>query len=159
MGAWVRGAACAAALLAVVFLAWAPARAGFEGPIDARGVRALLDGARGRVVVLNFWASWCAPCRKEIPDFIALRGEFAQADVLIVGVSLDFDPGAARAYAEEAGITYPVWAGADDVYDAFGVDAIPRTMIWDRQGNLAVDHVGILPPEVMRGEVGRLVGG
>ena len=118
-----------------------------------------MDGARGRVVVLNFWASWCAPCRTEIPDFIALRGELAPADMLLVGVSLDFDPGAARAYAEKAGITYPVWVGTDDVYEVFGVEAIPRTMIWDRRGNLAVDHVGILPPEVLRGEIERLVGG
>ena len=154
----MRAVVCAAALVAVVFCAWVPAGAGFEGPIDAQGVRELVDDARGRVVVLNFWASWCAPCRTEIPDFIALHGEISQSDMLLVGVSLDFDPGAARAYAEEAGMTYPVWAGADDVFDAFEVDAIPRTMIWDRRGNLAVDHVGIMPPEVLRGEIGRLVG-
>lgn len=145
-------------VLAVLFvLACASARADYLGPVDAAGVRDMVSEARGRVVVVNFWASWCAPCRAEMPLLLALRDAYSEDDLLLVGVSVDFDAQAARAYAEEAGLDFPVYVAHEDVFEAFSVDAIPKTMIWDRQGNLAMDQVGLLPPDALHETVGALV--
>lgn len=133
-------------------------RAEYLGPVDAGGVRDMVAQARGSVVVVNFWASWCAPCRAEIPHLVSLREAFDEADMLLLGISVDFEPDAAKAYAEEAGMTYPVYIGNEDILDAFEVGAIPKTMIWDREGNLAVDHLGLLPPAVLHDAVKELVG-
>ena len=93
----------------------------------------------GRVVVLNFWATWCAPCRVEIPRLITLAEAFDTADVLVVGVSIDEEGRAVVApYAEEMGIPYPLIADPDHTMaEAYGGHyAVPTTFIVDQDGTM-----------------------
>lgn len=94
-----------------------------------------LDGLAGQVVVVNFWGSWCAPCRDEAPDFQAIYEDFADRGVVIVGVNwLDVD-GDALEFLDEFGITYPNAPDiAERVANAYNIDGAPETFIIGRDG-------------------------
>ncbi len=103
----------------------------------------MLDGGefrmaeqRGKVVLINFWATWCAPCRIEIPDLIELQSEYGTDKLMVVGISLDHDgPETVRRFADEVGFNYPILLDEGDVAMQFGgVYALPTTVVVDREG-------------------------
>src|ERR687893_1260268 len=95
------------------------------------------DDLEGRVVVLNFWASWCDPCRREMPIFERIAREYEPRGVSIVGVAWHDDPGAGRAFVREYGITYPiVREKGDALATQLGVNGLPQTFFLDRTGAL-----------------------
>jgi len=103
---------------------------------------------RGRVVVVNFWASWCTPCREEMPVFIRLQARLGQGGLQFVGVAID-EPVKAGAFARELGVNYPTLLGAGEGLSwsrALGNQAgvLPYTVIFDRQGTLVARHAGAL---------------
>lgn len=109
---------------------------------------------KGKVVVLNFWATWCPPCRKEIPDFIALQKEYGNRGLVFVGVALD-DEGVSvvKPFAKEAGINYPLVIGDETVVKAYeGVEIYPTTYVIDRNGTIVSRHLGSLTKAEMEQE-------
>ena len=104
-----------------------------------------LSEHRGKVVVLNFWATWCPPCRMEIPGFIDLQDEYGD-DVVFVGLALDQDDDSAvREYADEKGINYPVIPGAHAVARSYGgIASLPTTFVVDPRGEIRFKHEGLL---------------
>src|SRR5262249_17467548 len=114
---------------------------------DADGIRHPLSEWKGRPLLINFWATWCAPCRREIPLLKMLRRERAADGVEIVGIAVDFRD-AVQHYAGEIGIDYPVLVGEQDGLDAiaaFGMDAVfPFTVFADRQGRIVTLKIGEL---------------
>jgi thiol-disulfide isomerase/thioredoxin len=82
------------------------------GCVDLAGKAQALRQWQGKVLVLNFWAPWCPPCREEIPDFIRLQERHGQAGLQFVGVALD-DPDKVAAFVDETGINYPILLGGD----------------------------------------------
>ena len=104
-----------------------------------------LSEQRGKVVVINFWATWCPPCRMEIPGFIDLQQEYGD-DVVFVGVALDQDGSdSVRPYAAEKGINYPVLPNGFSAARAFGgIASLPTTYIIDRHGEIRFKHEGLL---------------
>lgn len=95
------------------------------------------DDLEGQVVVLNFWASWCDPCRREMPIFERVAREYELRDVSIVGVAWHDDPEAARAFARKYGITYPIVRDKDGALGTqLGVNGLPQTFFLDRTGAL-----------------------
>jgi len=91
---------------------------------------------RGKVVVLDFWATWCPPCKREIPDFIDLQKEYGSRGVQIVGIALD-EPEKVRAFAQQNGMNYPVLLGSDEVTMRYGgIEGIPTTFIIDKSGRI-----------------------
>jgi thiol-disulfide isomerase/thioredoxin len=100
-----------------------------------------------KVVILDFWATWCGPCRMEIPGFIELQKQYADKGLVVVGVSLDQDGASAvKPFIEKMGINYPIVLGDETVVSAFGgVEGIPTTFIIDRKGQIVRKHVGYAP--------------
>lgn len=108
---------------------------------------------KGQVLVVNFWATWCPPCRKEIPEFVALSEKFQDKGVQFVGISID-DADKVRAFRREEKVSYPLLIGTletMDFADHFGNRAkgLPFTVILDREGRLHHVKLGTLPgPEL-----------
>lgn len=105
-----------------------------------------LNAYKGKVIVLNFWATWCGPCRREIPDFIQLQDEYGASGLQIVGVALD-EQGASivKPFADKFKINYPVVVDAkSEVAAMYGqMNAIPVTIIVDRTGKIRSRQVGM----------------
>ena len=113
---------------------------------DLEGKPQPLRQWRGRVLVLNFWAPWCLPCREEIPDFIKLQEKYRDRGLMFIGVALD-DSAKVRVSADEMGINYTILLGEMDAADMAGkigneVGGIPFTVVIDRSGKIVASKVG-----------------
>jgi cytochrome c biogenesis protein CcmG/thiol:disulfide interchange protein DsbE len=118
---------------------------------------ALLDGSqvalrdlRGQVVVLNFWASWCDPCRREAPELQQVWEQYQDRGVAFLGVTFQDARGASQAFIERFGLTYP--NGVDErgrISQAYGVVAVPETFVIDRDGKIAFVHIGEVRAETI----------
>ena len=116
---------------------------------DLQGHRQALSQWRGQVVVLNFWASWCAPCREEMPDFDALRTQYRPNGVEFVGIAID-NPASVAQFLQQRPVDYPILIGegaAHSLARQLGnpSGALPYTIVLDRDGSIALKHLGRLP--------------
>ncbi len=110
-------------------------RLGAEGDLE-------LASYRGKAVVLNFWASWCAPCKQETPELQAASRRWAGKDVVVLGIDAQDFSGDARRFMRRYGVSYPVVRdGAGKVVGRYGVDGFPETFFVDRKGKIVGDHV------------------
>lgn len=110
---------------------------------------------QGKVVLLNFWATWCGPCKAEIPGFVELQAQYKDK-LTIIGYSVDDTPELAKKYAEEYKINYPILLGEgkEDVQDAYGpIWGIPASFIISKDGLVCRKHMGIAPKAVFEKEV------
>ncbi len=104
-----------------------------------------LADKKGEVVLLNVWATWCKPCRQEIPALDSLHREFAARGLLVAGVSIDVIDDTARiaGFARELGASYALWLDPDDrVSNTFRAIGVPSTFLIDREGVLRWQHMG-----------------
>lgn len=113
---------------------------------DLAGKVVTADQFKGKVVVVDFWATWCGPCREEIPGYIKLQEKYGKDGLVIVGVSLDRrGPEAVRKFAEREGMNYIVVMGDAATVEAFGgFDAIPTTFLIDRDGQIRDRKTGAM---------------
>src|SRR5262249_16842731 len=110
--------------------------------VDGRAIA--LGDLRGKVVLVNFWATWCPPCREEIPDLVALQAKYKD-QLQILGISEDASPEAVRPFAVANRINYPVIMESAEIERLFpAVNALPTTFLVDRQGRLVQKHIGML---------------
>jgi thiol-disulfide isomerase/thioredoxin len=125
--------------------------------LDGRAISSA--GWRGKVVIVNFWATWCPPCRAEIPDLIALQTKYKD-HLQIIGISDDDDPPeAVKKWAVEHNINYPIVMNTPELRKAFtGVSALPTSFIVDRQSRIAMRHVGMLTASTTEAETRSLAG-
>ena len=113
-----------------------------------------LDDYRGQVVVLNFWASWCEPCRDESPLLQRWHERLAKQDATVLGVDAFDGIGRARAFIDKYGLTYPMLRdGAGDTRERFGILGFPETFVIDREGRIAAFARGPVGDAFMRENV------
>lgn len=112
---------------------------------DIAGKTVTSEDFKGKVVVVDFWATWCPPCREEIPGYIALQKQYGPEGLVVIGISLDQQgPDVVKAFAAKFGINYPLVMGDEKVVAAFGgVEGIPTTFLIDRHGQIRDRKVGM----------------
>ena len=136
-----------------------PAQLGDLVMQDLDGRSIAMSDLRGKVTLVNFWATWCGPCRQEIPDLIRLQDQYPD-QLQIIGVSLDESgPATVRAFAEEFQMNYPVVMTTAEIAQRFPrVFALPTTFVIDPVGQVAQTHVGLVHPAIMEQETRILAG-
>ena len=114
---------------------------------------------KGKVRVINFWATWCPPCKKEIPDFIELQKTYGPKGLVIIGIAMDKQGASVVApFAKEWGMNYPVLIGGSEVSKAYGnVMSYPTTFLVERDGNVVKKYVGFQEKAVFEKEIKALL--
>lgn len=125
---------------------------------STEGQEIKLSDYKGKIIVLDFWATWCPPCRKGIPDLISIQKEYPE-DVVILGISLDTQTKAdVVPFMKKIGINYPVVYGNMEVTQLYGgVDAIPTSFIIDQKGNIVAQHVGLVAKSEYTNKIKKLL--
>jgi peroxiredoxin len=151
------------ALAALSLSAVAPVRAETVPPAqapawklkDVDGNPVSLAQFKGKVVILDFWATWCPPCRTEIPGYIALQKKYAADGLVVVGISVDTDgPGPVKKFMKDFGFNYIVVMADDDIQNAYGpIQGYPTTFIIDRDGLIRDKKLGRKPAADFEKEV------
>ncbi len=126
---------------------------------DVNGKPFALSDYKGKVVLLDFWATWCPPCRKEIPGFIELYNRYQSRGLVVIGVSMDESAADVKKFAKKIKMNYPIVMGAgreDDLKPAFGELPLPTSLIISRDGRLCAKHDGFMPKEDYEREISAL---
>ncbi len=110
---------------------------------DLDGRQIALADYRGRVVLLNFWATWCEPCRKEIPEFIGFQKNYSPGGFQVLGISMDDDAKPIAKFRNEFHVNYPILMGNAAVGESYGgVLGLPITFLIGRDGRIYAKHIG-----------------
>lgn len=135
-----------------------PANLDFTLP-DLEGKQVKLSDFKGKVILLNFWATWCGPCKAEIPGFVELQAKHKN-DLVVIGFSVDDPVDKAQAFASEYKINYPVvlGLGRDEVQEAYGpIWGIPASFLISRDARVCRRHMGIAPKALFDKEITALL--
>ena len=127
---------------------------------DQEGNDVSFESLKGKVVLLNFWATWCGPCKIEIPWFVEFAERYADDGLVVLGLSVDDTVDKIQAFADEYDVSYPmlVGLGRDDFQEAYGpIWGIPMTFFIDREGTLCRTHAGIATREEFEKDIADLL--
>lgn len=124
------------------------------------GGKVRLSDYKGKVILVNFWATWCAPCRKEIPWLVELHDEYREHGLVVLGVSIDESVPLVKPFVEQLQVSYPVLIGKDreDVQEAFGpLLGLPTSVLVTRNGTICTRHAGIASKAQLDREINALL--
>lgn len=125
---------------------------------DMNGEPVKLADFKGKVILLNFWATWCGPCEQEIPAFVEMYDRYKDRGFVILGVSIDDPPEALRAYAKSHHMQYPVLQMQSDIEDAYGpIFGVPTSFFIARDGSICKRHLGPATREQVERELEALL--
>jgi cytochrome c biogenesis protein CcmG/thiol:disulfide interchange protein DsbE len=125
---------------------------------DLAGNRLHLSDYRGHVVLLDFWATWCDPCKREIPHFVEMQNRYGPRGLQVIGISMDDDDKLAREFQEQFKMNYPVAMGSAELASQYGgILGLPITYLIDREGRIAARHIGATEAPVFEAEIKKLL--
>jgi cytochrome c biogenesis protein CcmG, thiol:disulfide interchange protein DsbE len=125
---------------------------------DIDGRKLNLSDFRGKVVLLDFWATWCTPCRAEIPHFVEMQSKYGPQGFQVIGISMDDDAKPVREFYQQYKMNYPVAVGDDKLADQFGgVMGLPVNLLIDQEGRIHSKHLGATDVSVFDEEVAALL--
>lgn len=131
----------------------------FALPSAQDGKTVSLDDHRGKVILINFWATWCGPCRMEVPSLVKLQEQYASKGFTVIGVSMD--EGGAKAvdrFIKKNGINYPVVMGDSKIARDFGgVAGIPYSFLVDRSGTIVTAYPGLVEGDQIEADLKKLL--
>lgn len=121
---------------------------------DANGVKVQLSQYNGRVVLLDFWATWCHGCKTEIPWYMEFEDKYKNRGLAVIGVSMDADGWkSVKPFMAEEKMNYPVVIGSDGLAGRYGVTNMPVTLLIDRNGKIADSHTGVVDKAAWEQEI------
>jgi thiol-disulfide isomerase/thioredoxin len=126
---------------------------------NVEGKTVNLSDYKGKVVIIDFWATWCGPCRRGIPDLIDLQKKYKD-EIAVIGISLDRDNTIAAVpdFVNKMGINYPIVYFNDQVINDYGgINAIPTTFIIDKEGNIVKKLIGLYPKSTFEQQLDELL--
>jgi len=126
---------------------------------DANGQTVKLSDYKGKVILLDFWATWCGPCKIEIPWFIEFEQTYKDKGFSVVGVSMDEEGwSVVKPYIQDRKVNYRILLGTEQVGQLYGgVDSLPTTYLIDRSGRIASTHIGLSDKDGFQNEITRLL--
>lgn len=126
--------------------------------INITELKNLLDSNKGKVVIVDLWATWCPPCKKEIPGFINLYNKYKDKGVEIIGIAFDENgPEVLPGFIKKTGINYPVYLFGEGIAEAYELRAYPSTIIYDKNGKEANRHIGFVSEKEFDDEISTLL--
>ena len=153
-----------ASLVLFSLLLIAPAFAELTGPAPEFTLKGLdgqevtLASFKDKIVIIDFWATFCPPCRAEIPGFIEIANAYKDKGVVVIGISTDKEMDKIRSFVEKNNVTYTILQANEDVLKAYGnIQAIPTTFILDRNHTIVKSHVGFAEKNVFEDEIKALL--
>lgn len=155
-----------AVAIGVIIRRWAPApKSGASLPVESKlapdfsltdleGRKLNLADYKGKVVLLDFWATWCGPCRTEIPHFVEMQNKYGPEGFQVIGISMDDDAKPVREFYQQYKLNYPAAVGDDKLAERYGgVLGLPVNFILDREGRIHARHLGATDVSVFDREV------
>jgi thiol-disulfide isomerase/thioredoxin len=127
---------------------------------DLNNADVRLADFKGKVILLDFWATWCGPCKVEIPGFVEMQNAYGPEGLQVVGISIDDRLEQLKPFADEMKMNYPVLQGLgrDDVTDALGpIYGVPTTLLISREGKVCATHAGMTPKETFERQIKELL--
>lgn len=118
----------------------------------------ILESNKGKVVILDLWATWCPPCRKEIPGFVSLYNKYKDKGVEIIGIAYDENGlEVVPAFVKKNGINYPVYLDGGGIAEAYDLQAYPTAIIYGKNGAVVNKHIGFVSEKEFDDEIGELL--
>jgi len=118
--------------------------------LDMNGLTGVLAKNRGKVIAINFFATWCPPCRIEIQELVRAADEYAGRDIVFIGLSVGETPKVVAPFVKNMGIRYHVYMASRDITDAYRVSSIPHNAFYSRNGLLIISEPGVIDGNTLK---------
>lgn len=125
--------------------------------IDQAALTRLVNENRGKVILLNFFATWCPPCRAEIPELVKISKDYNDDQLLIMGLSVDDDLDAVLPFMKKNGVNYPVYKAEKNITEHFGISSVPHNTFFAKDGKMVISEPGMADSEILHQVIDDLI--